>query len=159
MPAIQERHRYLTPDQNRQAASAESQDAIRAAIEELLSWCREVEQLGAPRLNELGVRLRRLRFLLAAHFAEEERECPFDEAIRVRPELACEAAALLSEHGEFLDRLEQLSEQLCCVRPEIDRWSVAIGALQSVLLDLQQHERREAALLRTAGPQSAQDLG
>jgi hypothetical protein len=159
MYRITEPRRQSPMEQRRSVSDPDCHAAVNAAIADLLNWSREVEQLGTPRLNELGARLRRLRCLVAVHFAEEEEQGLLERAAANGPALVREAAALLGEHGEFLDRLDALSQSLCCVEPQIDRWSVAIEAVQQVLADMQAHEARETQLMQTAVSGSRPESG
>lgn len=125
-------------------------DDINSAIAELQTWCREVAQLGAPRINELGVRLGRLRKLLAEHFALEEHDGYMVEVVQSHPETARRVGTLLAQHSDLLQQLDGLIDRLCRPDPDFDCWSRAVGPVNALLQDLHDHERQETVLLQSA---------
>jgi hypothetical protein len=119
------------------------------AVGELQEWCREVGELGCPKINELGTRLRSLQDIAKRHFAEEEEGGYMADVLERDPGRAHEVSALLAQHPQFVRRFETLIDGLCAVEPCFDRWTTAVREVRHLLSDLKVHEHSEIRLMQT----------
>lgn len=94
-----------------------------------------------------GAALCQLRNYANQHFAHEEEDGCFEDAIAIMPTCAPRVDALRHEHKEILSTLDrfQAAADLDDNRP--DYWNLFAGQIDELLAQLVDHERREARLI------------
>lgn len=116
----------------------------------LCRWASELTDIGQPRFGELGERLRELRSVLAAHFADEEAGGYLADALDAAPQFAHQAAELKCQHSQFLERLDGFIARLTAAQPPFRYWHDAQREFEDYLAQLQRHERAENDLVQAA---------
>lgn len=94
-----------------------------------------------------GTALCHLREYAHEHFAREEDEGCFEDAIAMMPTCAARVDVLRQEHREILSTLDrfQVAANLDDNRPEY--WNLFAGQIDELLAYLNDHECREARLI------------
>jgi hypothetical protein len=125
-------------------------DVLRKQIADLRQFWSEVSQLGqGPKYEEMGGRVRRLREILADHFASEERDGYLAVAVSTAP-LSESAKALESQHAEFLKTLDRFIERLAKCESAYHCWEEVRTEFEEFMKRLDQHEADEMSLVRQA---------
>jgi hypothetical protein len=93
---------------------------------------------------------------LAGHFAFEESEEYFGEALQHAPHLASQATVLLAQHAEICSAAEAIAQAAASSLASPDTWERTAAEYRALQQRLLQHEREEDTLLFEA---YGQDLG
>lgn len=126
-------------------------DVLRKQIADLRQFWSEVSQLGqGPKYEEMGGRVKRLRDILADHFASEERGGYLADAVNTTPRLSESAKALESQHAEFLKTLDRFIERLAECESAYHCWEEVRTEFEEFMRCLDQHEAHEESLVREA---------
>jgi iron-sulfur cluster repair protein YtfE (RIC family) len=118
-------------------------------IDEWRAWWRELRELGTPRFNEMGTRLRSFREQLKRHMVHEETCAFLRDAAHGDPRQRHSADHLWQQHHQLLERLDELIKRLEACEPSYDCWGAARQDFECWLNDLHDHERLEIQWMRT----------
>lgn len=119
------------------------------SLAELRQWMGETEEMGVPHFGEFGFRLDCYRTALAAEFSREEsRSRMRGDADRDDNECQ-ELIALRSQHGQFLDELENMSTTLHQSPPPFETWQEATRQFDELQSEIDRHRKRERQLIDT----------
>ncbi len=140
------------------SAARESLEAILAEHQELMArvveiseWAIQVDELGdGPKYQELGQQMTELRGLLVGHFAEEEKDGYLASALEVAPRFSQEAAGLLQQHQQFLDRLDRFIGKLQDTDSPFAKWQEAHDEFKNIVAEVLRHEVKENAIVQAA---------
>ena len=119
---------------------------LEACIDEVRDWMQEVNQLGIPHFGETATRLRPLRARLVSHFAHEDEMV--SQLAELYPPSSPEVDAVRRQshrdHGQLLERLDDLIQRLEQTEPPFDSWQTAIDQVELFVDVLEQHEDQES---------------
>jgi hypothetical protein len=126
-------------------------EVLRKQIADLRQFWSEVSQLGqGPKYEEMGGRVKRLRDILADHFASEERGGYLADAVNTAPRLSESAKTLESQHAEFLKTLDRFIGRLANCESAYHCWEDVGAEFEDFMQRLDQHEADEMSLVRQA---------
>jgi hypothetical protein len=128
----------------------EAHASLHKEIDDMKTWCHEVEEIGQPRFGQLGLRLKVLRDHVAGHFAAEERGGYMSPVVAADPRFAVPAEELLAEHARILKRFDEVAAKLAGTPAGYTCWSEGQRDICSVLADLERHEHAENELWQSA---------
>lgn len=119
---------------------------LKACINEVRAWMREVNQLGIPHFGETATRLRPLRIKLFTHFGRE------NELISqlahfypdTSPEIDGVRKSSIADHDRLLARLEDLIDRLSEPDPPFQSWTEAMDEVGLFVDAVEQHELQES---------------
>jgi hypothetical protein len=121
-------------------------EALRQEVADWRVWWRELRELGQPRYDEMGSRLRQFRGHLLRHFRHEETAGPLAEGASEPTPNGYRVRQLFGEHDQVLAQLDRLITQLnagdCFAS-----WEAARGGFESILEVLHAHDASEHWLL------------
>jgi hypothetical protein len=119
-------------------------------IGDLRRWCEAESTKEYPNYGEMCLRVMKLRHRLMDHLDAEERRGCFWAAVSAEPELQGQVAELLAQHRYFRQALDDLGRKLAQGKAVYRELREAYDELETVLAELQQHERAETAILESA---------
>jgi hypothetical protein len=121
--------------------------AVREAMQRLTS---EVERSrsasGQPRFDELGRLLLAFRELLREHFAREERDDFFGQGIPWDPQARERIDQLITQHRQFLGRLDRLAQELDGL--SLERLDAFAGEMENLFTNVRWHDAVETSLMK-----------
>jgi hypothetical protein len=119
-------------------------------IGDLRRWCEVESTREYPNYGEMCLRVMKLRHRLADHLDAEERRGRLGAAVSAKPEPQGQVAELLAQHRYFRQALHDLGRKLAQGRAVYRELREAHDELETVLAELEQHERAEMAILESA---------
>ena len=124
-------------------------ERLNREITELRTWWQELRQIGTPHFGEMADRIHVFRDHLADHFQHEVSHHERVAAAQLSGNAHERLAELHAEHDEFLERLDKLQVELTAFDAAINCWGDAGCAFDTILNDLEEHERNERVVLAT----------
>jgi len=119
-------------------------------LNDVRRWWKEADDLGRPNYEEMGNQLQKLRDMLVAHFADEERGGYLAPALAIAPRFAREAAELEQQHARFLDTLDRFASNLKEAKQSFGSWEQVRKEFDAFVEELQNHERAENKIMQAA---------
>ncbi len=139
---------------------SDEHDVLLKQIADLRQFWSEVSQLGqGPKYEEMGHRVRRLREVLAAHFASEEQGGYLAPAVDAAPRFSASAKQLESEHAQFLHTLDRFIGRLAQCESAFHGWQEVRTDFEDFMRRLDQHEAEEMSIVRQAIENAAKRAG
>ncbi|MBX3415162.1 MAG: hemerythrin domain-containing protein [Pirellulales bacterium] len=96
---------------------------------------------------EAGGALCQLRNYATQHFAHEEEDGCFEDAVAIMPTCAPRIDDLREEHHEILAALDRFHDAADLDDNRPDYWNLFAGQIEELLAQLGNHEQREARLI------------
>lgn len=122
-------------------------------VDAITNWMHEVSSLGIPHFGEAGSRLTQLRERLVKHFqVEDQIAVELCEARPTCPERQAAKRQASRDHGQLLDRVDDLIERLSQLEPPFDSWQQAVYEIGLFIDALEQHEEQESENLQWLSP-------
>lgn len=122
---------------------SDQHQAMKREIDDWRQWWHELDELGDPRFEEMGVRLARFHKDLADHLRLEEESGFFDRMGERHPDRLSDITRIRDQHAQLLAALQKLVDALTPSDVTYETWGAAREDFEAFLNDLHAHEAAE----------------